>query len=114
MSTVSVRLGISSYSYWHFRGPKFPIETVIERASALGAQGVEILHRQMESEERAYCQGLKRHAFLHGSDLIGLSIHQDFVTPDGGVRRQNIEPTLRCLELAYEMGIPCLRLNSGR
>jgi L-ribulose-5-phosphate 3-epimerase len=107
-------LGISTYSYWHFRGPKFPIEAVIDRASALGVQGVEILHRQMESEDRAYCQRLKRQAFVHGVDLIGLSIHQNFVSPDGEVRRQHIQHTLDCMELAYQMGIPCIRLNSGR
>src|SRR5689334_17293682 len=104
MGTGSIRLGISTYSYWHFRGPKFPIETVIERASALGVQGVEVLHRQMESEERAYCQKLKRHAFMNGIDLIGLSIHQNFVSPDAEERRRQVEHTLHCVELAYQMG----------
>lgn len=108
------KLGISSYSFWHFRGPKYPIETVVERASAMGVQGVEILHRQMESEDKAYCQRLKRHAFLHGVDLIGLSIHQNFVSPDVEVRQQQIDHTLHCIELAYELGIPSIRLNSGR
>jgi sugar phosphate isomerase/epimerase len=114
MSAVSARLGVSTYSYWHFRGPKFPIETVIERAASLGVQGVEILHRQMESEAQDYCQRLKRHAFAHGIDLIGLSIHQNFVSPDAERRRENVEHTLHCIELAYRMGIPCIRLNSGR
>lgn len=114
LSAVFTRLGISSYSYWHFRGPKFPIETVIERAADLGVQGVEVLHRQMESEEGAYCQRLKRHAFRHGIDLIALSIHQDFVSPDAELREQQIAHTLQCIELAYQMGIPCIRLNSGR
>lgn len=109
-----VKFGVSSYSFWHFRGPKFPVETVIERASALGFQGVEVLHRQMESEETAYLHKLKRHAFLNGVDLVCLSIHQDFVKPDPEVRRQQVEHTVRCIELAHEMGIPCIRLNSGR
>lgn len=114
MPVSTIRLGISSYSYWHFRGPKFPIETVIERAGEMGVQGVEILHRQMESEDHDACQRLKRHAFLHGIDLIGLSIHQNFVSPDAEVRQQNVAHTLHCIELAYAMGIPCIRLNSGR
>lgn len=114
METIPVRLGVSSYSYWHFRGAKFPIVQVIERASTLGLDGVEILHRQMESEEPGYCAMLKRHAFLHGVDLIALSIHQDFVSPDAEVRRQQIAHTERCMELAYALGIPAIRLNSGR
>jgi L-ribulose-5-phosphate 3-epimerase len=111
---AAVKLGVSSYSFWHFRGPKFPLESVIHRASALGFQGVEVLHRQMESEERAYLHGLKRHAFLHGVDLICLSIHQNFVSPDPEVRRQNVAHTVHCIQLAHEMGIPAIRLNSGR
>jgi sugar phosphate isomerase/epimerase len=111
---MSAKLGVSSYSYWHFRGEKYPIEKVIENASALDVRGVEILHRQMESEEPDYCVRLKRHAFLNGVDLIGLSIHQNFVSPDAAIRRQQIEHTQRCIELAYRLGVPCIRLNSGR
>lgn len=109
-----VKLGISSYSYWHFRPPKASIESVIENASALGVPGVDILHRQMDGEDRPYLQKLKRHAFIHGVDLIALSIHQDFVDPDAEKRRKDIDHTIKCIELAYQMGIPCIRLNSGR
>lgn len=117
-----IQLGISSYSYWHFRSPKVPIETVIEKAAALGVPGVDILHRQMDIPERAplttdhrgYLQKLKRHAFRHGVDLICLSIHQDFVDPAPAYRRQQVDHTLKCIEIAATLGIPCIRLNSGR
>lgn len=110
----SVKLGISSYSYWHFRPPKTPIEKVIEEASRLEVEGVDILHRQMDSEDLGYLKKLKRTAFVNGVDLICLSIHQDFVDPDPEVRRRNIRHTEKCIELAHEMGIPSIRLNSGR
>ena len=55
-----IKLGISTYSYWHFRGPKYPCEKVIENAAALGVDPVEILHRQMESESNEYMNKLKR------------------------------------------------------
>ena len=93
---------------------KVPIETVIDKAASLGVEGVDILHRQMESEDNAYMQRLKRHAFVNGIDLICLSIHQDFVSPNEESRQKNIEHTKHCIELAYAMGIPCIRLNSGR
>lgn len=111
---MDVKLGLSTYSYWHFRDPKIPIEHVIDRAAQFGAAGVDVLHQQMESEDNAYLQRLKRHAFRAGIDLICLSIHQNFVSPDPAVRQKNIDHTLRCIELAYRMGIPCIRLNSGR
>ena len=109
-----VKLGISTYSYWHFRPPRVSIETVIEKASELGVEGVDILHRQMDSEDRAYLQKLKRHAFLNGVDLISLSIHQNFVNPNISERQKEIDHTHRCIELACQMGIPSIRLNSGR
>ncbi|WCJ58633.1 sugar phosphate isomerase/epimerase [Fontisphaera persica] len=117
-----VKLGISSYSYWHFRAPKVPIETVIEKASALGAPAVDILHRQMDiperepltAEHRAYLRRLKRHAFRHGVALIALSIHQDFVDPDPAYLQRQVEHTHKCIEIAAELGAPCIRLNSGR
>ena len=109
-----IKLGISSYSYWHFRDPKTSIVTVIDKSAALGVEGVDILHRQMDSEDIPYLQKLKRHAFINGIDLIALSIHQDFVDPDPAVRKEHIQHTLKCIDLAHEMGIPCIRLNSGR
>ncbi len=114
MGAMSIQLGISSYSYWHFKEPKVAIEHVIEEAARLEVSGVEILHRQMDSEDNSYLQGLKRRAFLNGLDLICLSIHQDFVHPEPELRKQHVDHTLRCIELAYKLGIPCIRLNSGR
>ena len=109
-----VKLGIASYSYWHFKAAKVPIETVIEKASELGAPAVDILHRQMDSEEPGYLRKLKRTALANGVDLACLSIHQNFVMPHISDRQKEIDHTLRCLRIAHELGIPCLRINSGR
>ncbi|HPY32128.1 MAG TPA: TIM barrel protein [Verrucomicrobiota bacterium] len=117
-----IKLGISTYSYWHFTDQKVPIETVMDKTAELGVEGVDILHRQMDIPEkepltrghRAYLQKLKRHAFTNGVDLICLSIHQDFVDPSAEYRQQQIDHTLKCIEIAYELGVPCIRLNSGR
>jgi L-ribulose-5-phosphate 3-epimerase len=108
------KLAISTYSYWHFRDPKTPIETVIEKSAAIGVRGLDVLHRQMDSEDRPYLQKLKRTAFSNGIDLICLSIHQNFVSPSAEERKKNVDHTIKCIELAYQMGIPCIRLNSGR
>ena len=117
-----IRLGISTYSYWHFRPPKISIESVIDRAAEIGVNGVDILHRQMEIPEkedldgagRSYLRKLKRHAFINGIDLNCLSIHQNFVSPDKLVLQKNIEHTVKCIEIASLLGVPCLRINSGR
>jgi len=109
-----ISLAISTYSYWHFRPPRITIETVIDKAAEIGVQGVDVLHQQMDSEEPAYLRKLKQRAFFNGMSLVCLSIHQNFVSPDPAVRQKNIDHTVRCLQLAHEMGIPVIRLNSGR
>jgi len=43
-----------------------------------------------------------------------LSIHQDFVFPSAAERKKHIDHAVRCIEIAARMGIPCIRLNSGR
>lgn len=108
------KIAVSTYSYWHFRTEKYPIEKVIEDAARLGFDGVEILHRQMAEESTAYLNKLKQLAFRHGLSLPMLSIHQDFVYPDAGERRKHIAHTEKCIDLAAQMGIPAVRLNSGR
>lgn len=108
------KLGISSYSYWHFDGEPVPIKRVIDEASAIGVGGVDVLHRQMTQEDPDSVRALRRYAFSQGVDLICLSIHQDFVTPDERKRQHHINHTKYALDLARQMGIPCIRVNSGR
>jgi sugar phosphate isomerase/epimerase len=45
---------------------------------------------------------------------MGFSTHQDFVSPDKESRQKNIDHTLDTIEQAYRLGIPTLRLNTGR
>jgi len=121
-SRKRIKLGIATYSYWHFKTEKVSIETVIEKAAQIGVEGLDILHRQMDipekepltADHRAYLQRLKRHAFRNGIAPVCLSIHQNFVHPDATERQKQIEHTHKCIEIAYELGIPCIRLNSGR
>lgn len=112
--TQHYRIGVSTYSFWHFNTERVEILDCIERAAEMGFDGVEILHQQMSSEDNAYLQALKQRAFRQGLDLMGFSTHQGFVSPDAQIRQQNIDHTLRCIELAYALGIPTVRVNTGR
>ncbi|MGQ9515553.1 MAG: sugar phosphate isomerase/epimerase family protein [Thermoproteota archaeon] len=108
------RIGTSTYSFWHFLPEKVPIEYVMESARKLDLDGVEILHVQMKSEDREYINDLKRLALSLGLDIYCLAIHQNFVRPSYEERKKEIEHTKRCLEIAYKLGAPSIRLNSGR
>jgi sugar phosphate isomerase/epimerase len=112
-NTPQLRLGTSTYSYWHFTPQVTPIEYVLDQAQQLGLYGVEILHRQLASEENGYLQGLKRHAFQRGLALYNLSIHQDFIWEEAAERRKHVDHTLHCIDLAHELGIGSIRVNSG-
>ena len=108
-------IGVSTYSYWGFRREKFrPIEKCIDLAASQGFDGVEILQVQMQDFSPGYLQKIKRHAFLNGIDLMGLSTHQDFVDPDPYKRRHNIEQTIFYIRQAHALGIPTIRINTGR
>jgi sugar phosphate isomerase/epimerase len=109
-----LRIAVSTYSFWHFQGPKVDVEACIDRAAAMGFDGVEVLHRQMTDESAAALQRLKRRAFTNGLDLVGFATHQGFLFPDPAERKKNIDHTVRCIEMAYAMGIPTLRINTGR
>ena len=109
-----IKLAVSTYSYWHFRTPRYPVERVIDDAARLGFDGVEILHRQMTDESPAYLNRLKQSAFRNGLDLPMLSIHQDFISPKKEERDEAVAHTKRCIDLAARLGIPSIRLNSGR
>jgi sugar phosphate isomerase/epimerase len=114
--TVRRRLpiGVSTYSFWQFRGERLAIAACIDKAAAMGFDGVEILHVQMRDESNAALQKLKRQAHSLGLALMGFSTHQGFVSPDPETRQANVERTLRQIELAYRLGIPTMRINTGR
>lgn len=113
MTNPELRLGTSTYSYWHFTPETVAIETIIDEAAKLGLAGVEILQQQMESEDIPYLQKLKRHAFHAGMDIYNLGTQQDFVWADAEERQRQVNHTLMCIDIAHELGVPSIRVNSG-
>jgi sugar phosphate isomerase/epimerase len=107
-------IGVSTYSFWQFRGRRLGIAACIDKAAAMGFDGVEILHVQMEDESGPAVAKLKRQAHSLGLPLMGFSTHQGFVRPDPDERRANIQMTLYQIELAARLGIPTMRINTGR
>jgi L-ribulose-5-phosphate 3-epimerase len=108
------RIGVSTYSFWQFNRRELrDIEKCIDLAAEMGFDGVELLHRQMTSEDKGYLQRLKRRAFVNGLDLCGFSTHQGFLSPDESFRQRNIDNTIHQIELAYDLGIPTMRVNTG-
>lgn len=111
-------IALSTYSLWRFRNqPLRDVHRCIEIADEMGFDGVELLLVQLQQHEilsNSVLQGIKRHAFRRGLPLCGMSTHQGFVTPDREKRQHNIDLTIGQIEICGRLGIPTMRVNTGR
>ncbi len=109
---------LSTYSLWRFRNEDLrDFDKCIDIADEMGFDGVELLLYQLEQNEllsHSKLMSYKRHALRLGLPLVGMSTHQGFVTPDRDLRRENVDRTIGQIELAYQLGIPTMRVNTGR
>lgn len=112
---VPNRIAVSTYSFFTFRdGSKLTMPECIDTAAKMGFDGVELLLVQMEDTSDSMLQKLKRRAFVNGLDLCGMSTHQGFLRPDKNYRAENVKKTIAQIEMAYKLGIPTIRVNTGR
>lgn len=112
---VPNRIAVSTYSFWRYQEEfKLTMPECIDLAARWGFDGVELLRVQMEETSSGFLQKLKRQAFLNGLDLVSISTHQSFVSPDPDFRQKNIDDTIGFIQMAYELGIPVIRINTGR
>jgi sugar phosphate isomerase/epimerase len=109
---------LSTYSLWRFRNEEFrDFDRCIDLADRMGFDGVELLLYQLEQNEllsRSKLMSYKRRALHLGLALVGMSTHQGFVTPDKQERRFNIDRTIGQIRVAADLGIPTMRVNTGR
>jgi sugar phosphate isomerase/epimerase len=75
-------------------------EDCLEKAAAMGFDGVEILHVQMKDASNVALQKIKHRAHSLGLALMGFSTHQGFVDPDEAARRNSIQKSLYEIDLA--------------
>ena len=110
-------IALSTYSLWRFRNDELrDMNTCIDLADEFGFDGIEFLLYQVGQNEmlsRSKMMSYKRRAQRLGLPLMGLSTHQGFVTPDREKRRFHIDRTIGQIEMAYDLGIPTMRVNSG-
>lgn len=111
-------IALSTYSLWRFKNDEMKdVRKCIDIAAEMGFDGVELLLYQIEQGDllsNSSLQSIKRRAFLNGLPLCGMSTHQGFVSPDKEKRQQNIDLTIGQIELCYKLGIPTMRVNTGR
>ena len=110
-------IALSTYSLWRFRNDELrDMDRCIDIAEQYGFDGIEFLLYQVGQNEllsRSRRMAYKRRAQRLGLPIMGLSTHQGFVTPDREKRRFNIDRTIAQIEIAYDLGIPVIRVNTG-
>ena len=110
-------IALSTYSLWRFRNDELrDLDRCIDIAENFGFDGIEFLLYQVGQNEllsRSRRMAYKRRAQRLGLPIMGLSTHQGFVTPDRERRKFNIDRTIAQIEIAYDLGIPVIRVNTG-
>ena len=110
-------IALSTYSLWRFRNDELrDMDRCIDLADEFGFDGIEFLLYQIGQNElisRSRMMAYKRRAQRLGLPIMGLSTHQGFVTPDAEKRLFNIDRTIAQIEIAADLGIPVVRVNTG-
>jgi sugar phosphate isomerase/epimerase len=107
--------GIPSYSFGTYQGRRRLDEIeILDIAADMGFDGVELLQNAMRDQSPAKLQRIKTHAHSVGLALMGLSTHQDFVHGDPAERQKNVDLTVSQIGFAARLGIPTIRINTGR
>ena len=108
-------IGVSTYSFGTYQGRQRLDEIeILDIAADMGFDGVELLQNAMRDRSPARLQRIKTHAHSVGLALMGLSTHQDFVHGDPAERQKNVDLTISQIEFAARLGIPTIRINTGR
>ena len=109
-----MKIGCSTYSFWHFKGEKKPLKEYIKKIYLHGFEGVEVLANHVESFSKDYLLDIKRYAFSLGLDIYALDIHNNFINPSKDEREKEINHVKDWLKVAYRLGAKAIRINSGR
>ena len=72
----TLRLGVSSYSYWHFTPEKVPLSRIVDSAADAGVMGLEILHQHsaLVAAPIAVLERRNQPARVDGEQRLGLLV----------------------------------------
>jgi sugar phosphate isomerase/epimerase len=79
-----------------------------------GCQGAEVTSYYFpEKITNDYLVKLKRHAFLHGVEISGTAVGNDFIYPPGKDRDEQIASVKTWIDRAFVLGAPHIRVFAG-
>jgi sugar phosphate isomerase/epimerase len=111
-----LKLSCCAYSFRKYLSGKdksWSLQDFIARGAEWGLDGVELTSYYFAEATASYCHQLRRTCFLLGLDVSGTAIGNTFAVPPGKDRDAQIARTEQWVDLAVEMGAPCLRVFGG-
>jgi sugar phosphate isomerase/epimerase len=109
-----IKIGCAAYSYRDYlKDGRMKYEDFIEEAYRIGLDGIELTLYWLPSKEKSYFRALKRHSLSRGLPISCAGISTNFCTSNPLERKRNIESVREGLEMAHELGAPCLRVFGG-
>lgn len=110
-----IKIGCAAYSYREYlKDGSMTYEDFIEEAYHIGLDGVELTLYWLPSKDASYFRKLKRLSLSRGLPISCAGISTNFCNPNISERKQAIKAAKEGLDMAYELGAPCLRVFGGR
>jgi len=109
-----IKIGCAAYSYREYlKDGRMKYEDFIEEAYKIRLDGIELTLYWLPTKDKSYLRNLKRLALFHGLSVSCAGISTNFCNPNLSERNKEIEKVKEGLDIAYELGAPCLRVFGG-
>jgi len=111
---IMIKIGCTAYSYRDYLNDgRMKYEDFIEEAYKIGLDGVEFPLYWLPTKDPSYLRKIKRLSLYHGLPISEVGISTNFCSPEVSERKKAIEAVKEGLEMAHELGAPCLRVFGG-
>jgi len=109
-----IKIGCATYSYREYLADgRMSYEDFVEEIYRLGLDGLELTLYWLPSRSTAYLRKLKRLSLARGLPISCAGISTDFCNPDSRDRKLAVRRAMKGLDIAQELGAPCLRVFAG-
>ena len=109
-----IKIGCAAYSYRDYlKDGRMSYEDFIEEARRIGLDGVELTLYWLPSDQPEYFKKLKKLALLRGLPISCAGISTSFCNPEPAQREEAVKSVEKGLDIARELGAPCLRVFAG-
>ena len=111
-----LRLSCCAYSFRQYLSGEsrtMSLEDFVGLCAEWGLDGVELTSYYFDAQTPEYCHTLRRACFLAGLDVSATAIGNSFAVPPGDARSQQVARIGQWVDLAVEMGAPCIRVFGG-